>query len=363
MLIQCTKKLLDELEIKPVQSTEEDPLFSWHANIITINHRKTVVLCNDSNRYITVLHGLKAKDFKNIGTLITSVIRETLLAECIKSEIIERFINHAPVVSFAKTSDKSMVARMNKACDNVYIFMDCFIADTNIQTEVGIRASSLLVGDYTLDSRQKPSEAMYKDLVQFGEVPIFRCKVAVLKVKLDLKNHDVWRRVIVPVNITFPQLHNIMQIVFGWQDYHLHNFHIFDGDRPIVNLVCGDDAFEYQNELPMIMETGIKLSEYIPKYNKIKYTYDFGDNWEHNIEIEKVIDNYDMNYPICLEAVGDAPPEDVGGEGGYDEFFEAISDPKHPENKAMIEWGRWQQYKDFNLDFVNRRLKYSMRRI
>ena len=60
MLIQCTKKLLGELEIKPVPSIEEAPLFSWHANIITVNRRKTVVLCNDSNRYIVVLYGLKA---------------------------------------------------------------------------------------------------------------------------------------------------------------------------------------------------------------------------------------------------------------------------------------------------------------
>jgi len=54
MLIRCTKKLLDELKIKPNLELEEEPLFSWHANLLNINHRKTVVLVNDSNRYIIV---------------------------------------------------------------------------------------------------------------------------------------------------------------------------------------------------------------------------------------------------------------------------------------------------------------------
>lgn len=64
MLIQCTKKLLDELNIKPASALEEEPLFSWHANLMMLSHRKTVVLVNDKNRYVVVLHGLKAKDFK-----------------------------------------------------------------------------------------------------------------------------------------------------------------------------------------------------------------------------------------------------------------------------------------------------------
>jgi hypothetical protein len=65
MLIQCTKKLLSELKIETsLPLEEEDTLFSWHANMLTVNRRKTLVLMNDSNRYIIVLHGLKAKDPK-----------------------------------------------------------------------------------------------------------------------------------------------------------------------------------------------------------------------------------------------------------------------------------------------------------
>ena len=115
MLIQCTKKLLDELKIKPAASIEEQPLFSWHANLITVNRRKTVVLCNDKNRYIVVLHGLKAKDFKHLGELIISAIRETLIDECIKTEIIEQFIDGSPIIAYTKTSNRTMTAKLIKA--------------------------------------------------------------------------------------------------------------------------------------------------------------------------------------------------------------------------------------------------------
>ncbi len=253
-----------------------------------------------------------------------------------------------------------MTAKLNKACDNVRVFTRCFNPEVTIQTEVGIRASNLSVGEYDLDSRHKPSEAMYKDLEGFAKMPLFRCNAVVLKVALDLENYEVVRKIIVPLNITFKKLHDILQIVFDWQDYHLNDFYILDGDKPVLNLVCSDDAFEYPNDIPMIMESGVRLSEYIPKYNSIKYVYDFGDNWEHYIKVEKIIEDYTQNYPVCLSGVGNALPEDVGGEGGYDEFLEAISNPDHPEHKNMICWGKMQGYKDFDIELVNRRLKHVL---
>ncbi|MBN1983552.1 MAG: plasmid pRiA4b ORF-3 family protein, partial [Chitinivibrionales bacterium] len=66
--------------------------------------------------------------------------------------------------------------------------------------------------------------------------------------------------------------------------------------------------------------------------------------------------------PVCIGGEGNCPPEDVGGEGGYDEFLEAIRDPKHPEHREMIEWGQGQQYKQFDLSNINTKLRRSFRR-
>lgn len=376
MLVQCTKKLLDELKIDAGVPSEEDPLFSWHAHLITLNHRKTVVLVNDSNRYIIVLYGLKAKDFKKLGELIIKAIEETFKSESIKDEIIEQYINRSGEILFTRTRDRASVARMNKSCDAVYYKQDLLLEGSIIQSHFGSCASRYWVGsggEYIT-----PSEEMYGDLEAFSGKQVFRCRTALIRVNLNLGKHNVWRRIAVPVNITFDAFHEVLQKAFGWKNYHLHEFFIYEneasdndysrethinhpaynceGFKPIVNLVCSDEAFEYSDDIEMKLEYGIKLSEYIPEYKRIKYIYDFGDYWRHFIEVEKLIEVYDKNYPVCLEGEGNTPPEDVGGEGGYEEFLDAIADEKHPDHKNMIIWGDGQGYSDFDIEAVNRRL-------
>jgi hypothetical protein len=372
MLIQCTKKLLDELNIKSVSPIEEEPLFSWHANLIKLNRRKTVVLVNDKNRYIVVLYGLKAKDFKKLDQLIVKAICETLKDECIKDEIIEQFINHSNEIVYAKTKDKTSVARMNKSCEVVYYYVDLLCNDCICQSELSKRVSQYFMGNGK-NVYIYPNEEMFKDLEAFSEQPIFSCKVAVLKVTLDLEKHNVWRRLVVPLNMTFSKLHKVLQAAFGWKDYHLHEFYIYneskcnlsinhsayhkESNRPVINLVCSEEAFQYPNEIEMKLENGIKLSEYIPKYKRMQYNYDFGDDWQHYIKVEKIIDDYNLNYPICLEGEGNTPPEDVGGKTGYEEFLEIIADEKHSEYKNMLSWVERLWYKKFDIEMVNDRIK------
>jgi hypothetical protein len=373
MLIQCTKKLLDELNIKPVNPVDAEPLFSWHANLIIFNRRKTIVLVNDKNRYAIILYGLKAKDFKNIDELIMKAIRETLQEEGIKNEVIDQFLNHSKVISFAKTKDRSSVARMNKACDIVYFYDDLLDETSIIQSAMGIKISQALVGDGN-KNYMSPNEEMYKDLEIFDKKSIFSCKALEITVSLDLEKFNVWRKVIVPYHITLTKFHKVLQAAFGWNNYHLHEFYIFnneitdtnlsinhsgyhkEGFLPVLNIVCDEEAFSYENDVPIKLETGLKLSEYISY--KIKYNYDFGDDWHHYIDITRVIYDYDKNYPICIDGEGNTPPEDVGGEFGYYEFLKIIADENHPEYNHFVEWTEMNGYKDFDIEVVNRRLKY-----
>jgi hypothetical protein len=69
------------------------------------------------------------------------------------------------------------------------------------------------------------------------------------------------------------------------------------------------------------------------------YEYDFGDRWEHDLLIEKILPREDgKRYPLCLTGKRACPPEDCGGIWGYTAFLQAIRDPKHPEHEAMLEW-------------------------
>ncbi|MBO0600925.1 plasmid pRiA4b ORF-3 family protein [Sporosarcina sp. E16_3] len=372
MHIRCTKKLLVELKVEPESVSEDNPLFSWHANLIMVNRRKAIVLMNDHNRYAVVLYGLKAKDFNRFTEIALQGIRETFQAEGISDKVIDRYLLHTGEVSMAKTKDRTSVARMNKACDNAYFFDELWDNDSIFQPAMGLRISRLLAGGGN-KSYIYPNEEMYKDLALFAGQSIFEAKAAVLKVTLRLENRQVWRRLVVPLNKTFNQLHQILQAAFGWQDYHLHNFYVYgqavnsenyitEGHneqvlKPIVNLVCDEEAFSYPGEVNMKLEKDVKLLEYIPASKKLTYNYDFGDDWNHDIEVESILENYDFNYPVCLEGEGNTPPEDVGGEYGYEQFLKILADPDHSEYEHMVNWGRMQRYQDFVINYINIGLK------
>ncbi len=376
MLIQCTKKLQDQLKIKPaeVEAEGEDPFYSWHANVLVIERRKTVVLVNDKNRYIVVLYGLKAKDFAKMEEHIIAAIRETFKAEGIKEVVVEKYLEKAGAVNFAKTKDRASVARMNKGCENAQILGRDLNPVVLYSTEVSMRASRFLAGSNNGDYFS-PNEELFDDLEKLAEETIFQSEAAVLKVTLELEGHQVWRRIVVPLNYTFTRLHEILQIAFDWKGYHLHEFYIyvnaesgFDKSfsrfssneavmRPVVNLVSNDEAFAYPNDVEMKHEKSVKLSEYIPSHRYLMYIYDFGDDWNHRILVEETMDDYDRNVPVCLDGEGNAPPEDCGGESGYDEFLKIMADEQHPDHESMSQWGRMQGYRDFNLSEINRRLK------
>jgi hypothetical protein len=93
--------------------------------------------------------------------------------------------------------------------------------------------------------------------------------------------------------------------------------------------------------------------------DKLIYEYDFGDSWEHELLIEKILPpEAGKRYPVCLTGKRACPPEDCGGIWGYASFLEAIQDPQHPEHEEMVEWvgGKFNP-EAFDLDEVNREIQ------
>ncbi|RXI96461.1 plasmid pRiA4b ORF-3 family protein [Anaerobacillus alkaliphilus] len=354
MIIHCTKKLLDELKIKPSIETEENPLFSWHANILIINRKKTVVFVNDLNRFVVVLYGLKAKELQKLDECFIRGIREVFQAEGIQEEVIEDYLQQVKQVSFAKTKGRTYVARLNRDCEDIQYLLDDINANKLIQTRLSKFKNSMLVGDGKGDYYD-PNEEMYKALAELTGKDVFRLEAVELKITLQLENFNVWRTLVVPTRVTFDQFHKIIQTAFGWRDWHLHEFSITDKNETVARLV-GEDEIRRNPNSHSILESEKKLSDFLPPYKTINYIYDFGDGWEHKIELINVIPDNSKNYVECIAGEGATPPEDVGGEYGFKEFLAIISDENHPEHFAMTRWGIEQEYKPFNLKEINRDL-------
>jgi Plasmid pRiA4b ORF-3-like protein len=141
----------------------------------------------------------------------------------------------------------------------------------------------------------------------------------------------VWRRVLVPETTTLLQLHDILQAAFGWWDSHLHEYEI-DGVR------YGTDDGEGWGPPPK-SERRAQLGAVAKEGTVFRYVYDFGDNWEHKLVVEKILAAVPgATYPDCIAGRRACPPEDCGGVWGYTEFLAAIGDPGHPEHHSMLEW-------------------------
>ncbi|ALX50118.1 plasmid pRiA4b ORF-3 family protein [Lentibacillus amyloliquefaciens] len=377
MFIHSTKKMLDHLKVKPEIATEQtdgNASFSWHANVIRLNRKQSVVFMNDKSQYVIVLYGVRAKDFSRMDSLFEQALRMVWSAEGMKENVIDDYLKQAGEIQFAKTKNRSLVARLNQACQSIPFFEDELNTGQLIQPELSLLASRHLVG-VGKGEYAHPNEMLYEDLRQLSGEEIFSVRAVEMNVRLMLEEKHVRRRLIVPLNRTFRQLHKILQTAFGWWDYHLHEFFVFDnhgtnvslsnnhpglmadGTKAIVNLVDNEEAFDYSDEIPMKLETGTKLTDYLPEAKQLIYVYDLGDDWRHRIEVTDVIENYTSNYPVCLDGEGDAPPEDVGGEGGYLKFLEIMDDPNHPEHDDMKQWARSQLYTSFDLTRVNHILK------
>ena len=172
---------------------------------------------------------------------------------------------------------------------------------------------------------------------------------SVYQIKVTLKGikPPIWRRIQVTSDVTLHKLHRILQVVMGWDDYHLHQFTIgwehYGTPDPDYSPDFMDDK---KTKLHSVVRT---------EKMKFRYEYDFGDGWEHEILVEKIFPAEEGGlYPVCVKGKRACPPEDVGGIWGYAEFLEAIQNPEHPEHESMMEWAGDDFHPEaFDLDAVN----------
>lgn len=326
MLLCCTKKLQDELGLVCQGGLENNDLFCWSAHLITVNRRKTLVIVNDSNRFGFVLHGLKAKDFNKLNEYVIQGIRNCLRAEKIKDEIIEMYLKTAGELIFSKTRGKKYVARLNKACERVDVFNDRLDLNILFQTTINRYLNNDLIKIDKESDYEHPYDLLSKDFEQLAGKKFISCEAVDLMVKLDLGRLKAWRRIVTPADITFKQLHEIIQVAFEWKSSHLYRFNIFDpGGKCVSNVVSEFEGdCEPRQDVKILIDTETKLPEFVHDKYKIDYGYDYGDNWEHEIIIRGTINDYEKNHPVCLMGEGNTPPEDVGGTSGYEEFLENI---------------------------------------
>lgn len=216
-------------------------------------------------------------------------------------------------------------------------------------------------------------------------------KSYIIKIELEESNPLIWRRVIMPAGATYKRLHDVIQNVTNFQGgypslgYHLYEFDLTKENRIVTN--CEEAYLEHQHykknlkyyeerlkslkpemlqfernhqerlKIDVRKPTGLKINDYLEKYQEIRYNYDFGDYWWFTIKLEEIVEDYYFGYPTLLDGAETAPPEDVGGIHGYYNFLDAYRDPEHPDHEDLRCWAEEWNFREYNPDWINDRLK------
>jgi Plasmid pRiA4b ORF-3-like protein len=162
----------------------------------------------------------------------------------------------------------------------------------------------------------------------------------VLQFKITLQGIEppIWRRIQVPDSYSFWDLHVAIQDAMGWEDYHLHAFRMSDPDtNEMVEIgIPEEDDFGGEDVIPG-WEVGV--ADLLAPGGIVPYEYDFGDSWEHEVELENVLPaEAGVSYPRCLDGARACPLEDCGGVQGYEEMLRILANPKHAEHESVVEW-------------------------
>ena len=247
-------------------------------------------------------------------------------------------------VRIAPTNDRRVVGVMNEfAFHGEWLWKE---GQHDLET-LSLRMSRLIIGrlaegspDHALAAVMGGTEPPAKVIAFPGErsapaptprapatSDVFQLKVTLLDTK-----PPIWRRVLVDGGSTLDHLHEVIQAAFGWWNDHLHEFEV---GRTRYGVPDPDEDWGE----PPRDERRTRLAAIAREGTSFRYTYDFGDGWDHKIVVEKVLPaDSTITVPACIDGRRACPPEDCGGTWGYRELLEILANPTHPEHDERREW-------------------------
>lgn len=172
----------------------------------------------------------------------------------------------------------------------------------------------------------------------------------------DLKP-SIWRRIQVPEDYSLYDLHVAIQDSFPWSGYHLHEFSsvtLRETERKFYGLPDPNNDGWRETILDWTVKIGDVFQ--INGDKAINYNYDFGDNWQHRVELEKILSaEAGVEYPRCLDGRRACPPEDCGGYSGYEYLLKILKNPRDEEYRDVCEWLAIEKGDEYDPEYFDSR--------
>jgi hypothetical protein len=343
LVIRGTKKLRDRVKVAPGVDGEESTtaLGDWFANALF--WRPQVALLVNSRTLLPV--------FMDLAPAVTlqerapAAIEAVLRRHGVEQTFLAAERKAMSDVRIAPTNDRRVVGVMNEfAFHGEWLFKE---GQHDLEA-LSLRMSSLIIGKLAEGS---PDRALAAAVIG-GPEPLAKViafpgersapapspqapatgDVFQLKVTLLDTTPPIWRRVLIDGASTLDHVHEVIQAAFGWWNYHLHEFEV---GRTRYGVTDPDEDWGE----PPRDERRTRLDAIADEGSSFRYTYDFGDGWDHKIVVEKVFPaDSSSTVPACIDGRRACPPEDCGGTWGYRELLEILGTPAHPEHDERREW-------------------------
>lgn len=148
-----------------------------------------------------------------------------------------------------------------------------------------------------------------------------------LKATVEELKPVIWRQLRVPSQLTLEKLHRVLQISFGWNDSHLHEFVV---GKTVYGPPRRDSEVENEKKFHL---ADLELK----KGKKLSYRYDFGDGWRVEVVVTKLLSE-PVSRSECIGGERAGPIEDSGGVQGFERMLDVMADPEHPEHDDLTDW-------------------------
>ena len=118
MHIQCTKSMLDYIKPDLAELNTDNDMFAWHAHLVKRSRKNLLVLMHDLSRFTLIFYGVKKSDLKELDHMISVAMANSMTDAGFTPEEISAYLDHQPeALSFGKTKNRRLVARLNKAVE------------------------------------------------------------------------------------------------------------------------------------------------------------------------------------------------------------------------------------------------------
>ncbi len=339
MILRCTKEVMPWLHYDWAGSRAVyDDLYAWGADIIGGEDlHYYLLLRNSATGFALLFEAADGERFSSIRQeAVIDYLRQALTAQGFDSEDVAFYLQEGEHCTCIKKFESAYERKKLKD-------LSAWVLETGL-SEAQKSISSLPV---TVNRRKVDAKALFADLLKERRKEITKHLYLAASVKVHLRlysQYNVWRRFHLPLDLTYGSLHDIIQVAFGWDGSHLHEFKI--GKH--LHLMPGYGIQrDFLGEGEFLDEDEVTLAEVSAK--KMTYTYDFGDYWTHDIMLEEVLTVEEKPIPICVAGEGSAPWEDCGGAWGYHSLLESLADPDDPNHAYARSWaglGYWDGAED-----------------